>query len=138
MPHDVSNTSAQAGKPPGLRPFFAWAVLLLLFFGGATIWLTGWQGGDADPEEAQRAEFRVKTLAELRADNAKKLDSYAWVDRAKGSVQIPIAEAMKIVQADINKTQPRAAYPVATPVPAATPTATPAPSPAVSPAPATP
>ena len=134
MPEENSNRTAQAKSLPGLRSFIVWAVVLLLLFGGATLWLTRWQGGDADPEEAQRAEFRVKTLAELRADNAKKLESYAWVDRANGSVRIPIAEAMKLVLADINKTQPRAAYPVATPGP----TATPAPSPSAFPAPATP
>lgn len=134
MPEELSSRNAQPKSPPGLRLVFAWAMALLLLFGGATLWLTGWQGGDADPEEAQRAEFRVKTLAELRADNAKKLESYAWVDRAKGSVQIPIAEAMKLVVADINKSQPRAAYPIATPAPAATPAA----SPSVAPTPATP
>jgi len=133
MPEEISNRIPQEQRPPGLRSFFAWAMLLPLLFGGATLWLTRWQGGGADPEEAQRAELRIKTLAELRADNAKKMESYAWVDRAKGSVQIPIAEAMKLVLADLNKTQPQAAYPIATPPPVATPTATPA-----SPTPATP
>ncbi|MEI6491680.1 MAG: hypothetical protein WCO94_03950 [Verrucomicrobiota bacterium] len=103
-------------------------MLLLILFWGATIWLTRWQGGDTDPEEAQRAELRIKTLAELRADDAKKLESYAWVNRSNGSVQIPIADAMKLVLAEIN-TQRRAAYPAATPVPTAMPAA---------PAPATP
>ena len=125
MPDEFANRTARAKNRPGLRWFFAWAMVLLLLFGGATLWLTGWQAGNADPEEARRAEFRAKTLAELRADNAKKLNSYAWVDRANGRVQIPIAEAMKLVLADINKTRPRAAYPAATPEP----TATPAPSP---------
>jgi len=126
MPEEISKRIVHEQRPPVLRPFFAWAMLLLLLFWGANTWLTRWQGGDADPEEAQRAELRIKTLAELRADNAKKLESYAWVDRSKGSVQIPIADAMKLVLADIN-TQRRAAFPVATPVPTATP-ATPAPA----------
>ena len=130
MPPAFSNTTAQAGKPPGFRSFFVWAMVLLLLFGGATLWLTHWQGGDADPQEAQRAELRIKTLAGLRAHNAKNLESYAWVDRAKGSVQIPIAEAMKLVLADINKSQPRAAYPVATPVPVVAPTPVPTATPA--------
>ena len=137
MPHDVSNSTKKTENPPGLRSFFAWAMLMILLFLGATLWLTGWQGGDADPEEVQRAELRIKTLAELRADNAKKLESYAWVDRAKGSVQIPIGEAMKLVLADINKTQPQAAYPVAKPESASTPGAAPVPSPSASPTPAT-
>ena len=134
MLEEFSNLIPQEKRAPGFRSFFAWAMVMLLLFGGATLWLTRWQRGDADPEEAQRAEFRIKTLAELRADNAKKLETYAWIDRAKGSVQIPITEAMKLVLADINKTRPRAAYPIATPAP----TATPAPSLSVSPTPATP
>ena len=101
--------------------------MLLLIFWGANIWLTRWQGGDAEPEESLRAEFRAKTLAELRANDAKKLESYAWVDRAKGSVQIPITEAMKLVVSEINNTKPHAAYPVATPPPPA-PTANPDPA----------
>ena len=133
MSDDVSNPAAKIRKAPALWLFFALAMVLLVLFWGATIWLTRGQGGDADPEEALRAEFRAKTLAELRADNAKKLESYAWVDRAKGSVQIPITEAMKLVLADINNIQPRPAYPVATPVPAPSPAAPPA-----TPAPATP
>jgi hypothetical protein len=126
MSHDASNPVAKSPRASALWLFFALAMVLLLLFWGATVWLTRWQGGDAEPEEAARAEFRAKTLAELRADNAKKLEAYAWVDRAKGSVQIPITEAMKLVLPEIN-TQPKAAYPVATPAPVApTPSATPA------------
>ena len=127
MSNDVSNPAAKSSRGPALWIFFVLAMVLLVLFWGATIWLTRGQGGDADPEEAARAEFRAKTLAELRADNAKNLESYAWVDRAKGSVKIPITEAMKLVLADINNIQPRPAYPVATPTPAAAP-ATPAPA----------
>ena len=115
MPNDASNPAAKIRKAPSFWLFFALAMALLLLFCGATTWLARWHGGDAEPDEAARAEFRTKTLAELRADNAKKLETYAWIDRAKGSVQIPIAEAMKLVPAEIN-TPPRAAYPVAIPV----------------------
>jgi hypothetical protein len=111
----------EARKPPGLWLFFLLALVLLLVFWAGSAWLTSWAAGNAEPEEAARAELRIKNLAELRADNAKKLDSYAWIDRAKGSVQIPITEAMKLVVARINDSQPRAAYPVATPAPSATP-----------------
>ena len=127
MSDDVSNPAEKARKAPFIWPFFALAMLLLLIFWGATIWLTRWQGGDAEPEESLRAEFRAKTLAELRANDAKKLESYAWVDRAKGSVQIPITKAMQLVVADINNIKPHTAYPVATPPPPA-PTASPSPA----------
>lgn len=117
----------EARKPPGLWLFFLLALVLLLLFWAGSTWLTSWAAGNAEPEEAARAELRIKNLAELRADNAKKLGSYAWVDRTKGSVQIPITEAMKLVAGRINDTQPHAAYPVATPAPSATPAPPPAP-----------
>ena len=130
MSDEDFNRTTQVGRLPGLPAFFALAVMLLLLFGGATLWLTHWQGGDADPEEARRAELRTKTLAELCTDNDKKLETYAWIDRAKGSVQIPIAEAMKLTLADINATRPHAAYPVASPAPTAAPAPSAAPAPA--------
>ena len=54
----------------------------------------------------------MKNLADLQAENEKKLNSYAWVDQAKGSVQIPINQAMTLVLAKLNSTKPAPAYPV--------------------------
>ncbi len=108
-------TTTVRPKALSLWPFFLLGLILIVLFWGANVWLTGDVGGNAEPEEAQRAEVRIKNLADLQAENAKKLDSYAWVDRAKGSVQIPIAEAMKLTVSRINETQPRAAYPVVVP-----------------------
>lgn len=135
MSQEATTSSQPSKKPRGFWWFFVVALVLLLLFWGATLLLTGGQAGNAAPEEAARVELRIKNLAELRADNAKKLETYAWIDRAKGSVQIPITEAMKIVAATINDTQPHAAYPVATPAAAPAPSA---PAPSTSPAPATP
>ena len=115
-------------KPPALQRFFLPGLALLLLFWGANLLLTRWSAGNADPEEAARAEFRAKTLAELRADNAKKLDEYAWVNRTNGSVQIPICEAIRLVLPGLNASRPHAAYPIATPP--AQPPVPPVPSPA--------
>jgi hypothetical protein len=68
----------------------------------------------------------VKNLAELHAENAKQLETYAWVDRAKGTVQIPIKAAMQQIIPMLNQSQPRPAYPVVPP--AAVAPATPAPA----------
>lgn len=119
MSHDAYKPAAQAPKIPGLWAFFLFALVLLFLFWGVNTWLTRWNAGNAEPEEVLRAEFRTKTLSDLRAEESTKLDTYAWVDRAKGTVQIPINEAMKLVLEDINSAQPRAAYPVATPAPVA-------------------
>lgn len=40
-----------------------------------------------------------KRLPEWRAERAKVLSSYGWVDRSKGTVRIPIEEAMAKVAA---------------------------------------
>ena len=82
---------------------------------------------DLNPEDPARDAERIKNLADLQAENEIKLNTYAWVDQAKGSVQIPIADAMKLVLADLNAKKPAPAYPVldasGKPLPASTPAA---------------
>ena len=117
MSHDDSIVAEPNRKSPGLWVFFLLAFAGLFLFLGVNLWLTRWKAGDQEPEEIQRAEFRAQALADLRAEDGVKLETYAWVDRAKGSVQIPIAEAMKLVLGELNNSRPQAAYPVATPAP---------------------
>jgi hypothetical protein len=111
--------------------------LLLLLFVIAVRLLTGL--APAPDENAARAAERTKAHQELEAENAKKLQNYAWVDKAKGTVQIPIERAMELAMAELNSKKPTAAGPIATPAPspAASPAASPAPA-APSPAPAAP
>ena len=104
--------------------------LLLLLFVIAVRLLTGL--APAPDENAARAAERTKAHQELEAENAKKLQNYAWVDKAKGTVQIPIERAMELAMAELNSKKPTAAGPIATPAPS------PAASPAASPAPAAP
>ena len=131
MSHEASISGSR--KAPSLWPFFALGLLMLLLFWGANKWLIGSGASNPEPEEAARAGLRTKNLADLRTENAQKLEKYAWADRAKGTVQVPIAEAMKLVLSDLNASAPRPAYPVVV-TPAA-----PAPAPAAAaPAPAAP
>jgi hypothetical protein len=48
------------------------------------------------PLGEDRVALRKKALADLRAAEASELDSYGWVDQAKGVVRLPIAEALKL------------------------------------------
>ena len=48
----------------------------------------------------ERADFRAKNLAELRAANAEILTTYAYVDQQRGIVRLPIAQAMKLIVAE--------------------------------------
>jgi hypothetical protein len=104
--------------------------LLLLLFVIAVRLLTAL--APAPQEDAARAAERTKAHQELEAENAKKLQNYAWVDKAKGTLQIPIERAMELAIVELNSKKPTAAGPVATPAPS------PAASPAASPAPAAP
>ena len=124
--------TAVQSKP--LWRFGAGAIILLLaFLLGAKV-LTGL--APAPEEDAARAAERAKALANLQNENAQKLGTYGWVDKAKGTVQIPIDRAMELAIAELNSKQPVPAGPIATPAPspeaapAASPTATPASQPA--------
>jgi len=106
--------------------------LLLLLFVIAVRLLTGL--APAPQEDAARAAERTKAHQELEAENAKKLQNYAWVDKAKGTLQIPIERAMELAIVELNSKKPTAAGPIATPAPS--PAASPAPAPAAPAAPA--
>ena len=80
----------------------------------------------APDEDAARAAERSKAHLELEAENARKLQEYAWVDKEKGIVQIPIERAIDLTITELNSKKPSPAGPIATP----------APSPEASPAPA--
>jgi hypothetical protein len=48
------------------------------------------------PLGEDRIALRKKALADLRAAEATELESYGWVDQAKGVTRLPINEAMKL------------------------------------------
>ena len=52
------------------------------------------------PLGEDRIALRKKALADLRATEASELDSYGWVDQAKGVARLPINEAMKLTLRD--------------------------------------
>jgi hypothetical protein len=117
-----------AAQPKTLGRVIAGGMILLLIFVLVVRLLT-----DLAPvpdEDAARAAERAKAYADLQAENAKKLEAYAWVDQAKGTVQIPIARAMELAIAELNSKQPAPAGPIATPAPSpeASPGASPSPT----------
>jgi hypothetical protein len=50
--------------------------------------LQGVPGHESDPQQ----DMRDKVAADIKAN-----DTYAWVDKEKGIVEIPVSEAMKII-----------------------------------------
>lgn len=131
-------TAKQSKK---IWPFLLGGLVLVFLFAFAVKILVS-ANPAVDAEDAARAAERSKALEELKAENAVKLGTYAWVDKAKGQVQVPISQATELAIARLNSRPPSPAGPI---TPAAAPTeeaapavpeAQPSASPAAQPAPA--
>jgi hypothetical protein len=119
---------AAPAQPKRLRRVLAGGIILLLLFVVVVRLLRSL--APAPDEDAARAAERAKAYADLQAENAKKLETYAWTDKAKGTVQVPIQRAMELTILELNNQQPAPAGPIATPSPApeTSPAASPPPS----------
>ena len=56
--------------------------------------------------ENKRAAQRYETRAKLEAEAQEKLNTTGWVDKAKGTVHVPIADAMTMVVAELTAKKP--------------------------------
>jgi hypothetical protein len=123
-------------------PFSTWlGVVLLFFLFGVIAWAVIGPSRRTTDYEQKRAADRIAKLKALRDQDNQALTGYAWVDKNKGTVRIPIERAMELAMADLAQKKPASAGPIATPAPqppaAAAGVAAPpsAPAPAGSPAP---
>jgi hypothetical protein len=128
----VSATPQTSERPP--VSFGAWLgiVLLFLFFGIFVLVLVA-ATPHGNTYEAKRARAREEKLKTMRDAANKELNSYAWVDKAKGVARIPIDRALQLTMRDLASKKPTAANPIETAAPTAAPAASP--TPAVSPVP---
>jgi hypothetical protein len=111
MPHDESLQDFQS------RPMFStWigVVLLFAFFGLLVLAVIG-ASSRGSTYEKKRAKAREEKLKTAREEAATALTTYAWVDKNKGVVRIPIDEAMKLTLAELARKNPVPANPIATP-----------------------
>lgn len=118
--------------------FSTWIGVVLLFalFGLLVLVVIG-ASPRGDSYEEKRAKVRVEKLQTVRGETTKALTTYAWLDKNKGVVRIPITDAMKLTVAELAAKAPAPANPIAPeaspPAQGAAPTtASPAPSPAAS------
>jgi hypothetical protein len=97
-------------------PLSTWLGIVLLFalFGIIVLAIIGPMPRGSDYEET-RAKKRMEKLKTVREDAEKALNTYAWVDKSKGVVRIPISRAMELTTADLAKQKPAPAGPIATP-----------------------
>ena len=126
--------STPVQSPAPLSTWFG-VVLLFALFGATALVIIG-PAPRGDSYEKKRAEDRVKKLQAARDEDAKALGGYAWIDKNKGTVRLPIERAMQLTVADLAKKKPREAGPIAAvPEASAAPGGAAAASPAPSPSP---
>jgi len=119
--------------------FSTWigVVLLFAFFGLLALVVIGASPRGTDYEK-KRAKVRTEKLWAAHEESMKALTTYAWVDKNKGVVRIPISEAMQLTTTELAEKTPARANPIAAPeasppAPGAAPTtASPAPAPSAS------
>ncbi len=97
-------------------PLSTWLGVVLLFalFGVIVLAIIGPSPRSSDYEET-RAKKRMENLKNLREDAEKALNTYAWIDKNKGVVRIPIGRAMEVTIVQLAQQKPAAAGPIATP-----------------------
>ena len=103
-------------------PFSTWVGVVLLFvlFGAIVVAIIG-PAPRGDTYEQTRAKSREEKLKKLREEDAQGLTTYAWIDKNKGSVRLPIERAMELTIADLANKKPAPAYAIAAPPAAAAP-----------------
>src|SRR5207249_6050101 len=99
-------------------PLSTWLGIVFLFalFGLIVLAIIGPSPRGSDYEQT-RAKKRMENLKTSREDAEKVLNTYAWVDKNKGVVRIPISRAMELTVAQLAQRKPMQAGPIATPAP---------------------
>jgi hypothetical protein len=100
----MPNSETLRPKPSGLLTF-VWALFFFFIFALlVAIWVRA--SGAHETVDEKRAAVRKAKLADLQKADNEKLSGTGWVDEAKGIVHIPIAEAKRLVIADLKGKKP--------------------------------
>lgn len=96
----------------------AWIGVVLLFaaFGLFVLVVIG-AAPRGDTYEEKRGKARAEKFKTANDEANTALNTYGWVDKAKGVARVPISRAMELAAADLAQKKPVAAGPIATPVP---------------------
>lgn len=108
-----TNQSGAPRREKSIWPMFAGAFIMFGMFALAVQWMLGTGDREAYDEEALRAKSRQEILARVQEENKELTTGYAWVDREKGAVRIPVDRAMELAVSKLStQGDPRPAYPV--------------------------
>ena len=108
-----ATTQPAAPREKSVWPMFVGAFVLFVLFAAFVLWML--RSGDVASydEEAIRAKERYEILAKVQEENNNLTSGYAWADQAKGTVRIPLAQAMELAVTKLSaQGEPRPAYPI--------------------------
>lgn len=119
-------------RAPSSTGTFLLGIVTLTIFAAVIVLWTKAQAPKTDLVETERGTARLQKRQALEKEWAEKLHTVAWVDKAKGTVQVPIDEAIKAVATELKdkkvaKTEVK--LPAIVPPPAVDPKATEPPPP---------
>lgn len=92
---------------------FIGTFVLFALFAAFVQWMLNSGDREAFDEEAIRAKERYEILQKVTDENNNLTSGYAWADRAKGTVRLPLDRAMELARQKLAaQGEPRPAYPV--------------------------
>lgn len=90
--------------PSGFLTFIAGLALLALFARLIVHWISA--ESSTTNIDRKRADARVAARTAIDAKYAELLNSTGWTDKAKGVAHIPIADAMRLTEAELKAKKP--------------------------------
>ena len=95
-------SSSAAPRPKSIGLMFVGAFLIFGLFAVAVQWMRASSDAASFDEEAIRAKQRYEILAKVKDENTGLTTQYAWADRAKGTVRLPVDRAMELTVAKLS------------------------------------
>jgi hypothetical protein len=93
--------------------FGTWIGVVLLFAVFALfVWAVMGAMPRGDEYEKKRAQTRLDNLKKYHEEVDPQLHNYAWVDKEKGTVRVPIDRAMELAMSDLAQKKPAPANPI--------------------------
>jgi hypothetical protein len=115
--------------------FSTWLGIVLLFaLFGLIAFVMLKASARGDTYEQKRAKVRAEKFEAAQKENLTALTTYAWVDKNKGIVRIPVDQAMKLTLVELADKKPTVGGPIVAASPSAAPQTSPAPNASASPA----
>jgi hypothetical protein len=109
----VPNEESQIKFDQPRSVFSTWLGIVFMFaFFALFVWAVMGAMTRTDDYEKKRAQARYEKLKTAREEWSKSGEGYGWVDKAKGTVRVPVHRAMELTMADLAQKKPAPANPL--------------------------